>query len=343
MKKLLFAFLVLLAMSCSRQTEEKTSVLKVGIASSSVMSKATIAGTADENKVNSLQVFVYKKSGDDFVFEAMASASSDQVTISVTGGEKKIAAVVNETGTLPYLDGAEAVMAAANRLKENAPDSFLMAGVGNFTIRPTSRSVSVPVDRITARVKLAKLTNSLQNGLEGKSFKLSRVFLTRTASQSNFLGSPSSGAFYALSGIGTNLDLDRTAVGSDDEKTAVNKLIYKNVSSENIANGASLDINLPLYAYPNDGSTQKTRFVAEVQIDGKYYTYPIEFETIEANCTYEIVELRIKSVGNPSDGDDEIEGSEDEPVEIETATFGVEVQNWEIKTVSNGDDGKYTI
>ena len=47
MKKLLFAFFVLLAISCSRQTEEKTSVLKVGIASS-VMTKELKGKSVEE-------------------------------------------------------------------------------------------------------------------------------------------------------------------------------------------------------------------------------------------------------------------------------------------------------
>jgi len=342
MKKILFAGMLLLAMSCSRHTEEMTNVIKVGV-SSHALTKATIEGTSDENKVNSLQVFIYKKSGSEFVFEASANAASGEATVSVTGGEKRIVAVVNEAGALPCQDGADAVMNAVNALKENAPDSFLMAGVSNFTVKPTSRSVSVPVDRVSARIRLVKITNSLTNGLEGKSMSLRRVFLTRVASGSDFSGTPSSSGFYSLTGTGTLLDLNGTQVSSSEEKTAVGKLLLKSVSSESISNGGSLELDLPLYAYPNDGSVQKTRFVAELQIDGKFYTYPIEFETIQGNCTYEIDELRIRSIGNPSNGDDTIDEGEDVPVDVETATFGIEVRPWEIKKVSNGDDGKYTI
>ena len=334
--------MLLLALSCSRQTEEKSGILRIGIASA-VPTKTTVTGTSEENNVKSLQVFVYKKSGQDYVFEASANVTAREANISVTSGEKKIVAVVNCNAMLPSNEGADAVMDAASSFKDNSPDAFLMAGMCSFTVRPTSRSVAVPVSRVAARIKLVKLSNALQNGLEGKSFKLRRIYLTRTSSKSSLSGSVIPGDFYATSGIGSSLDLGGNAVTSADEKSSVNILMSKDVQSDNIPSGGSLNVDLPLYAYPNDGSVQKSRFVAEIQIDGKYYTYPIEFDLLKANNTYEIAELRIRSIGNPSNGDNIIEGNEDEPVEVEIATFGVDVQPWDIVTVANSDDGKYTI
>ncbi|MBO4340263.1 MAG: hypothetical protein J5835_02390 [Bacteroidales bacterium] len=342
MKKIFYLSLMLLAFSCSRNEQEnETAALRVQLASG-IATKATMAGTDNENRINSMQVSVFKKSGNSFIFEAAATSSSSSATVSVTSGEKLIYAVVNAADDITSQSSQGAILSGTNYLKSNGSGNFIMAGQKPFTVTASQRSVSIPVSRVAARIRLGKVTNSLSSVIAGKNVKLKSIYLTGVSAQSSYEGDGSASCFYATTGTGASLDKDGSAVTSE-EKTAVNALIMNSNASGVIAPEASFQADYSLYAYPNDGASRKTHLVLEVEIDGKLYTYPIVFDSIAANSTYEISELKIKSLGNPSNGDDTIDQGEDDPVQSAAASFGIEVQPWNIFTVSNGEDGKYTI
>ena len=63
--------------------------------------------------------------------------------------------------------------------------------------------------------------------------------------------------------------------------------------------------------------------------------------TVERNKSYEVKELVITRVGNPSDGDDDIEGDENKPIQSSQATITINVLDWE--QVLIGENGTITI
>ena len=317
--------------------------LSVGV-STGIATKATLEGTAAENTVSSVQVFVFKRSGSAYVFEASGKAEGDSpLHLTVTSGDKSVLALVNEPADYTSEKSHDAILAKVTSLKDNSPSSFVMVGETDCKVSATDRSVSVPVDRIAARIRVRKITNELRNGFAGKSVKLLRLYLTGAAARSDYKMSAAGSSLYATRGINSALDLDGTAVSNASEKSAVNALIYNQIGSSVIPESGSYDTPVSLYAYPNGGGVRPTHLVAELEIDGNPYTYPVEIPLLESNSTYEFSELVIRSIGNPSNGDDTIDPGEDDPISSEEVSFSVEVQGWNVHPVSNGDDGNYTI
>ena len=325
----------------------------------SPLSKAeAVTGSEEENTVTGIQVFVFKKNGNDYLFETSAKASGSTATLTVTSGTKTIIVLANEDTDFTLSGEAvldrSALYAQFRTLKAHRTGHFQMMGEkSGVTIGNTSATATctVPMSRLVSRVEIKKITNSLQYGYAGEDVSVVRAFLTGVPEKVNFGVDPNHpdvagmlhyDSFYATTGINTRLDLNGEAV-PEEEKTAVNALIYKSVNSDVLADGASCTQPVVLYTCPNDLTHRATHVVVELRIGGKYYTYPVELPRLEPNCTYQINELVIKSIGNPGNGDDQLDGEEDLPITHVDCTFSVEVQPWTLTVLSNGDDGKWTI
>ena len=344
MKKALIIAALLGLASCTESlipVKDSDVTLTVGIKSSIASTKATVAGTTDENKVNNIQVFVFKVNGGTYVFEAAARAASSAVDITVTTGQKDVIILVNEPMDYTGVTDRAALLGKVSSLANNSPASFVMFGETQSTVTTTVHTLNIPVDRLASRVRIEKITNSLRNGNADKSVKVSRVFLVNAGAGSSYSSSLS--GFYATAGINAALDLNGTAVSGASEKAAVNSLIYKNVNSSVLAEGASYSNPVSLYAYPNDKSVKPSLLVVEMEIAGRYFTYPVELPAMPGNSTLEVSELVITSIGNISNGDDVLDDGENEPITFQEATFNVTVKPWTVIPVSNGTDGKYTI
>ncbi|MCR5408837.1 MAG: hypothetical protein K6E61_07035 [Bacteroidales bacterium] len=344
MKKAMIIAALLGLASCTESllpVKDSDVTLTVGIKSSIASTKATMAGTTDENKVNSIQVFVFKVNRGAYVFEASARAASSAVDITVTTGEKDVIVLVNEPTDYSGITDRAALLASVSSLANNSPASFVMFGEAESTVTTSIHTLNIPVDRLASRVRIEKITNSLRNGNAGKNVKVSRVYLVNAGAGASFSSALS--GFYATVGINAGLDFNGTAVSSSDEKAAVNALVYSNINSSVLAEGASYSNPISLYAYPNDKSVKSTLLVVEMEIAGRYFTYPVELPAMPGNSTLEVSELVITSIGNISNGDDVLDDGENEPITFQEATFNVTVKPWTIIAVSNGTDGKYTI
>ena len=327
------------------QQQSATKVaLSVGIKSTAT--KATEDGTAAENTVSNIQVFVFKANGSAFVYEASAKADATSLDMIVTSGDKTVLVLVNEADDLTAMTDYHAILAVANSLKDNGASNFMMVGSTTYTVTETNHSIVVPVNRVAARFKIKKVTNELRNDKD-KNVKVRRAYLSNVPVANNYTLTLAASNFYATTGINENLDLDDSPVAAGAEKTAVNGFIYKSIASDIVAADASYSTEIVLYGYPNDGATKKTLLVLEMEVDGKYYTYPVEIPVIAANNSYEISEFVLRSLGNSSDGDDDIdEGNENDPITNITASFSVEVLPWTVNAIANGtgaDEGKYVI
>lgn len=346
MNKYLLIFAAMAGLvSCSVATspDQEPIVINVGVKSPNVHTKATMTGSTGENRISSIQVFVFKQNQNAYMLEAAAKAESSSVEVTVTAGTKDVLVLVNEPVDYTSETDRSTILAKVSDLADNTPSSMVMMGQASCNVSTAERTIEVPVNRLVSRVRLCKVTNKLQNGYAGKNIKLSRVFLTSVAAAVPYSPDAASSGYYATEGIASELDLNGQGVSSAAVKTAVNSLIYKNVSSDIIADGASYSTPIPLYGYPNDGTGTKTHLVVELEINGNYFTYPLELPPMERNCTCEVSELVVTAIGNPSDGDDVLEPGEDDPITFVQATFNITVEPWTVVPVSNHDDGKYII
>lgn len=343
------------AVSCNKddssaaQQPAGNGMVNLKVAVTAPATKATVAGTADENKINNIQIFVFKLNGSDYVYEASAKADAASLNITVTSGTKTVIALVNEDTDYTAEKERADIYAKVTSLKDNARDDFRMVGEKEQLVDATHATVAVPVDRVAARIRVNGITNKLLNGFATKDVKVVRAYLTHVADNTDYTRATANTDWYAEAGINTELDHAGAAVSVAAEKTAVNSLVYQALATPAaLAEDATYGTAFVLYAYPHDGSVKKTHLTVEMQIDGNYYTYVIELPAIVGNHSYEINDLVLRNLGNPSDGDDTIENEEDNPITPVDATFTVEVQPWELNVLENsaisgGESGKWTI
>lgn len=346
MKKLLTLAALLGLASCTvnfNPVNDSEVTLTVGVKSTRAETKAeTVAGTTDENKVNSIQVFVFKVNNGTYVFEAAARSAASSVDITVTTGQKDVIILVNEPSDyVTTVTERDVLLAKVSSLAQNSSSSYVMFGETTGEVSATSHTIDVPVDRLASRVRISKITNKLRNGNAGKNVKVSRVFLSNAGATVTYAAARN--GFYATAGINSKLDLNGTAVSGASEKASVNALIYKNINSDVIADESSYSTPISLYAYPNDNAIKPTCLIVEMEIAGRFFTYPVELPAMAANTTLEVSEMVITSIGNVSNGDDILDPGEDQPVEFQENTFSVTVKPWTVVPVATDTDGKYTI
>lgn len=359
MKKIFYLFaaaaIIAAAASCNKDDSAPAKTVDDGMVNLKVAvtapaaTKATVAGTTDENKINNIQIFVFKLNGSDYVYEASAKANAASLDITVTSGTKTVIALVNEATDYTAEQERASIYAKVTALKENARNDFRMVGEKEQLVDATHATVAVPVNRVAARVRVNGITNNLLNGFDTKSVKVVRAYLTHVADNTDYTRVAANTDWYAEAGINTELDHAGAAVSVAAEKTAVNDLVYQALATPaDLASGATYSTPFVLYAYPHDGTVKKTHLTVEMEIDGNNYTYVIELPAIVGNHSYEVNDLVLKNLGNPSDGDDTIENEEDNPITPVDATFSVQVQEWELNVLENsatsgGADGKWTI
>ena len=338
MKKLFFAFAAGLAVmaSCNRQellpqsVEKGTkAVLNVSISGAS----ASKAASFDEDKVNSLQVFVFNGNQLD----VYGNSTSSSLTLNATTGPRTVYALVNAPD-LSAIYRMDELKSSISRLSDNAPDKFVMVGSLD-TVLAESSSISVDVNRLAARIRLRKLTRNMSSeglaALDASSFELVRIYAAEVITANSYdLMLPSSSSWKNSIFAGSSID-------------ATDELLVRLPSAPaGIAQGSSYTEDLCVYVYPNptaaDGaSVMCTRLVVECKIDGLFYTYPVLIPNVLPNRSYEIKELVLTRLGNQSDGDNDIDSGEHDKIESFSIPFGITIQDW--TPVLLGNEGTVTI
>lgn len=339
MKKFLFVLTAGLAVmaSCSKQENApqpmekgEKAVLNVSISGAPQAKGASF----DENKVNSLQVFVF--SGNEL--DAYGSAEATSLTLNATTGLRTVYALVNA----PDLSGIvkkDALLAGISNLSDNAPDSFVMIGSGDFTLSSSS-NITIEVNRLAARLMLHKLTRKMSSdglaALGAEKFELVRIYAADVVCNTNY-----------AKNLDGPFDWKNSTLADSSIAAADPFLMRKPSSSAAIAQGASYEEDMCVYVYPNptledSGSAHCTRLVVECKIDGQYYTYPVLIPKVESNKSYEINNLILTRLGNQSDGDDTIKDGETDKIESFEIPFGITVKGWETVLLGN-EKGVVTI
>lgn len=311
---------LLLSASCRKEssvapfpsTEKEFVTLSVNVGSET---KAASTTQSADNKVNSVQVFVFDASG---AFETKESGASTSLSIKCVTGSKKIVALVNAPAVNPA--SYSVLMSTVSALSDNALSSFVMVGDINKTVSASDNTVSITVKRLVAKVSIERITNAMTGINATKSFVVKKIYLVNVAGNTTYaLGAPT--AWLNQMGWSTS---------------ASDALLYDVVSTGGtIANGSSYSVRHDFFPYPNPTasdnqndtwSARHTRLVVEATLGGELVYYPITLPVLERNKTYTISELTIK-----------VPGSEvpDKPVEKDEATFTLSVSDWESGALIN--------
>ena len=188
-------------------------------------------------------------------------------------------------------------------------DINLSSGSGN--------DQSVVVERIAARVEIARITNAMSSVQhQGKTFKVLAAYLTNVAADASYdLGSAPSDYYNKLG----------------YQSSGVDALVYDNFSGGMQLNyGASINTSHYLYAYPNPStddtshgapwSPRCTKLVTKASLDNVVYYYPIVVAVpLSGNHSYKIEELKITRPGSKD---------EDTPVSFADCSFVITVSDW---------------
>ena len=310
---------------CVEPENQERTTIEVSVGSD--ITKATVADTENEAKVNTLQVFVFQSSSG--LIDGYESASNT-LTISkvdCTAGTRDIVCVANAP-SLGSVGKKSDLLAALSLLSDNGTSKFVMVGKKEKENVTSNYSTTVNVDRIASRVKIDNIKRQFTApglvALESSDFQVTRIYVTNAVGNYAYGFSPAATTVWYSSILNSP-----ASIATDNDL-----LYYKYSSPKSLGQGSSTGDSRSFYTYPNatssDSSTARvTRLVVECRIASNYYTYPILIKEIGYNHSYQINELVITRLGNPSNGDDIVDPGEDEPIVPVQSSITVQVNDWE--------------
>lgn len=278
--------------------------------------------SADESKVNNLQVIVFNGGTVD----GYASADASTVTVRCTAGARKAYAIVNGPDA-SSITSESALLALTSTLKNEA-SNFVMVGDASVTVE-NGGNYSIDVDRIAAKVVVRKIKNSLSSG---KSIIVKRVLVTNVATRFNFGHDTYASA-----------EADFVNKGGYQPSSNLGSFTQDVDLTQNVANGSTYEADHYYYAYPNNyeqknhaaaWTPKRTMLLIQVEVEGSLYDYPITLPVLESNKMYVIDQVEFTRLGNPDDGN--IGGpDEEDPINGISASFSINVIDWTVVTVPN--------
>ncbi len=206
MKKVLFflsfAACTVFTLSCNKELVENKSAesapisinvrVNNGLAGNIVASGTKVTGltendaerndAAEEARVNSLQVFVFKDEQCESSSGVLTGTLSS--SIPVTSGERTIWAVVNAPD-LGKPSTLTALSTSLSKLSDNELNSFVMSGSVRQTVRDGG-TVDVTVKRIVARVSVNKVSTAFKDARSGYSVDLQSMYLINVPGDSMY-------------------------------------------------------------------------------------------------------------------------------------------------------------
>ena len=315
MKKILFSLAACSALFACQKNMDQPNVnlgnepgtkceLTVGI--SGAATKATAVTKDNEEKVNNLQIFVFRGNELD-AYGTIDDAL--QLTISCTAGERVVYAAVNAPD-LSAINSKADLLATVSELSNNHLDSFEMFGSKEVSL-PSQSTVSIDVERIASRIVVKGIERAFTSaGLHTLDFNIDAIYVINVAD---------------------NRSYDLTAVNAGWYNVALynNELaeLTHDAVDQNINQGSKYETAHSFYVYPHDASVKTTRLVIETTLGTKKYYYPINMPALERNKSYEVDLVKITRPGS----DDP-----DVPVSFADATFEVNVIDWTVVPVTEG-------
>lgn len=330
-------------------------ILNVRVTGSVASTKAeTTASEQDEAKVNKIEVLVFNDNGGLDAYKSSDGTGLKVEGVSSSTGSKIIVAVVNapDGAGINEVQSLDELRAKhSSFIDDNAADNFVMYGEETKTlVASATNDVTVTVNRLAARLRVDKITRAFLSTMPGlvnlpaSGFEITRVYLTNVAGDVNYGSSISTEA-------NTTWVTDESPLKATPARgVAINKgaLVYEAANSASgmnqLAQNDSYVNTHRLYAYPNASDEQITKLVVEVKIADHYYTFPIAFENLKSNYSYEIRNITITRLGNPSNGDDTIDPNEPtDPIVAVDFDADIAVNPWNLVLMGEEGDGNIVI
>lgn len=301
----------------------KTEVVSFSIGESCFATKAGGAThTADEAKINDLQVLVFNPDGS---LNGYGRSSDNSCDVRVTRGTAmRCYAVVNAgNGSFGDISDEQSLRTSVSDMSDNRKDSFHMFGTKTQDMT-TGNNFAVPVSRMASKVTLGSVTNEIESdALAGKDFNVTGIYLINACGSCTLEKTPLSSGKWLNMRKYENADNANGFLGARGTKTAV------------AAGTVSFDRDM--YCYPNpvlaqndansaDGAftPRLTRLVIEAEIGTDVYYYPVNIHSkgtsLLANKHYTVSNVVITGPGSKSP---------DIIPDIDNVKFSVEVQDWD--------------
>ena len=315
MKKILFSLAACSALFACQKNMDQPSVnlgnepgtkceLTVGICGN--VTKATEITKQNEEKVNNLQIFVFRGNELD-AYGKIDDAL--QLTLSCTAGDREVYAAVNAPD-LSAINSKADLLATVSELSNNHLDSFEMFGSKEVSL-PSQSTVSIDVERIASRIVVKGIERAFTSaGLKTLDFNIDAIYVINVANSRSY---------------------DFTAINTDwyNEHLYEEELaeLTHDAVGQKIAQGNKYETAHSFYVYPHAADVEITRLVIETTLGTKKYYYPINMPALERNKSYEVDLVTITRPGSDDPN---------EPVSFADATFEVKVIDWTVVPVTEG-------
>lgn len=260
-----------------------------------IASKAVSVSSSDEDKINTLQLFVIDAGGNVVFYKDCGKSSYGEVYASE--GRKEIMALVNAPDFSKAKTRSD-ISGSRTRLTDNDFASFVMTGSVTADIGGEI-SVDIPVTRIISKVMLKKVTCSFTSDiLATAKFIVESVYLINVTGDAKFSDAENNAVKSKPETWYSRL--------SADMSSPVKKFTYDAINTA-LVRGASYNHPHTLYCYPNfteessfDSSwcPRHTVLVMEATLDGQKIYYPMEMPVIGCNKCIIIDELVVTKRGS---------------------------------------------
>ena len=300
-------------LSCENELQEASVIRdleKIPVEVSVPAVRSKVSNLSEEDKVNDLQIFVFRPDG---TLDAYSAGAGRELVLECTSGEREFVALVNA----PYLASIQSrtqLNSLKSDLNHNSEQGLVMSGSAVKTIGSADDNVEVPVSRLVARVSVKKVTNAFTSpGYAGIPVTLKSIYLSNVAADAYYLNAGQPSSWHNKSG----------------SKNDCRSLLCDDGLDIDIAKGSSYGTPHYFYCYANPTETdssddvwspRRTRLVLETVIGNTTCYYPVTLPQIEANHTYDINEVKITRLGS----DDP-----DEAVETGAVSVSIKVMDWE--------------
>ena len=268
-----------------------------------------VAGTPqNEDKISSLQVFVFDKQSG--TLEAYGNENASSLKLTCLPGNKEVVALVNAP-SLAGIASLSELQGKKSSLADNASGKLVMSGQVTKQLTASDNSVTVNVSRLAAKVTLLNVKNQMSLEVnQKKAFVVTAVYLVNAVGDRAYLSPSTPGTWY----------------NKMKYETGCPAFLY-DAPKSTVADGQTYSTPHHFYCYPNatdtdaNGGTwsaRKTRLVVEATLGGETCYYPVTLADVAQNTEY-TVSLTVTRPGS---------SSPDLPVSTNEATFTVNVQDW---------------
>ncbi len=308
---LLFALFLGAIASCQNfdkpLNEVSQETAKLSISIPQVQTKLTDIG--DDSKVNNIQVFVFRSTGELDVYGTSTTTSLD---LTCTTGPKHIYALVNAPD-LSAITTLTALQNASSNLSDNKYEGLVMTK--DTTLNLTSdMTLNLKARRLAARICLKSIKNSMEAVQHRtKNFNVNAIYLINVVADKKYFSASAPTIWHNKSA----------------NKSDLTRLLYDGTGNYKINYGESYTARHYFYCYPNlqdvdstspTWSPRYTRLVVEVNFGGQLCYYPVSIPNIQQNKAYSI-SLVVSLPGSTSP---------DNPIEKVNQGVTIEVEDWDV-------------